>query len=151
MPNKYADLTGQTFGALIVLQRVTSNTSMPAYECQCACGERITRAASWLVSGRTLMCPHCRVKRSDAPIRSVGRPKAGAAYEAPELSEARAAYFKARTPANYQTWQKLRLDFLRDQAKVLARRARTENTDILRDHVCLNDQEIELVENNLKG
>lgn len=53
LANQSADLTGQHFGRLTVLQRLPNSSQ---WECQCECGNKITTTTNHLNSGHTQSC-----------------------------------------------------------------------------------------------
>ena len=57
------DLTGQTFGDLLVLQRSVEKPkghgSQAFWDCRCKCGRVISRASQALRTGRTKRCTDC--------------------------------------------------------------------------------------------
>lgn len=52
----YKDLTGQTFGRLTVLSKISSSTKGSEYLCQCTCGNQKVVKRSCLVTGGTKSC-----------------------------------------------------------------------------------------------
>ena len=56
MARKAADLTGQIFGRLTVVERSGSNGYNSLWKCKCACGEERVVQSTMLKSGRTQSC-----------------------------------------------------------------------------------------------
>lgn len=61
LANQSADLTGQHFGRLTVLQRLPNSSQ---WKCQCECGNKITTTTNHLNSGHTQSCGYLQKDRT---------------------------------------------------------------------------------------
>jgi len=62
------DLTGQTFGKLIVQSFEYSKSSHSYWKCKCSCGNEITKSVGFLRRGVNLMCNDCIKKSNEEAI-----------------------------------------------------------------------------------
>ena len=61
MTRRVVDLTGQTFGSLLVIHQIASDPGAPiSWLCRCICGRPHTARGGNLKSGRTTRCSGCR-------------------------------------------------------------------------------------------
>ncbi len=58
----FKDLTGQKFGHLTVIKRISNQGTRVCFECLCDCGNRFTVQAGNLRNGRTTRCHQCTNK-----------------------------------------------------------------------------------------
>lgn len=65
---KVKDETGNTYGALIVLERNGSICGKAAWKCRCKCGKVKTFAGDSLRRGQTTSCGECDIKRKRCAI-----------------------------------------------------------------------------------
>ncbi|MGV3336677.1 hypothetical protein [Latilactobacillus curvatus] len=56
----FYDLTGQTFGELIVIKRVDNIGHHSGWLCQCSCGKQTTAPSNKLKSGAIVSCGHLK-------------------------------------------------------------------------------------------
>jgi hypothetical protein len=70
----FKDLTGQTFGRLMVIKRVKNRKKTTMWLCQCFCGKQIVVASGHLKNGHTQSCGCYREEKSKEIENLVGQP-----------------------------------------------------------------------------
>lgn len=67
--SKFIDITGLTFGQLLVLKRVDNKDGVPFYLCRCNCGVEKIISSKSLKSGLTKTCGHTQLRENINGIR----------------------------------------------------------------------------------
>lgn len=94
MPN-FIDLSGKTFGRLLVMSKAPNRGSRTAWNCVCECGCSIVSTGNLLVSGHTKSCGCIRKEIAGARYRTHGF-----GYECKEYRSWNAARKRCLTKSN---------------------------------------------------
>ncbi len=74
MSKRAVDLTGQSFGRLVVEQRTGTRGCDPVWACKCSCGATVTVRSNHLVKGRTRSCGCLNIEMLRARAKPNRRP-----------------------------------------------------------------------------